>query len=653
VDDDARGAAAVAMALLLRAALALLVAIISTASGGSNGTALGGRSPPLVVDGAQHAPRKLVVFYNGWRLLDKCDPSNGGATCVVNEGKCRQMVALGFNVAVVMIYTPASALRGLALCGMAPWVNVGNNLHACGEEEGAALRPRPYPNCCSTVNEPEPADYRSFCRAHIGSPFLNSSAYMVRVKNATDTLRQSGGWAAGALDDIEQPPWPARSWSAAGEPRVYNFSDLEERLGNRPSASAPQWPSFADWPAKDAHRPPAGRALSIEDLQFNDPQLIETAQPQHVGGGTNLSILIAGQSNISMVSQPFQLGVLDHTHVTRVDIWLQRSAPVYPAAWLSISICEVNAKDGSPVLERAVLCVSRSQPNPNYPEYFRSAGIWATCGVNPSDLPANTTGQSQAHASPTSVYVNPTKALDPTRTYALVVQFADHSHSVLAGSPASYVVEAVRHPSLRKKGLEAMVYEESAGWRAMPGVALRTRLWAPGDATNPNGLHADWVAFHASTTALELKLFADVARTLPTHNSTGRTMDVVAYSSYAGIGMGTSINAYLGDVRDTYGVDWANLAQAGLTVSMCGYGAQDIRPTRAALAAGARAASPPTLKPPLVVCSCKSSQDVFTKEYELCDGAMEFESEGGATPFNHDFNFHVPNHSLASDGRPA
>ncbi len=90
------------------------------------------------------------------------------------------------------------------------------------------------------------------------------------------------------------------------------------------------------------------------------------------------------------------------------------------------------------------------------------------------------------------------------------------------------------------------------------------------------------------------------------------------------------------------GVDWANMAKVGLTVSMCGYGAQDISPTRAALTAGARAASPPA-REPLIVCSCKSSQDVFSKEYKMCDGAMEFESRGGATPFNEDFNFHVPN----------
>ena len=129
----------------------------------------------------------------------------------------------------------------------------------------------------------------------------------------------------------------------------------------------------------------------------------------------------------------------------------------------------------------------------------------------------------------------------------------------------------------------------------------------------------------------------------------GELRRVLLCSSYAGIGMGPSQQTdYIGDVREAYGVDWGMLARAGLTVSMCGYGAQDIRPTRAALAAGAEHGRPP----PLVVCSCKSSQAVFSKEYELCDGAMEFESSGGSTPFNRDFNFHVPRNRSLSRATP-
>ena len=499
------------------------------------------------VDGVLHSPRqkKLVVFYNGWRLLDNCDPSNWGRTCTLNHGKCHEMVGLGFNVAVVMSYTPASALRALALCGMAPWVHVGNYVHACSATASSKARPRPYPDCCEAVPEPEPADYRTFCRAHIGSPFLNRTAYLARVKNATDALRQSQGWTAGVLDDIEQPPWPRRSWTATGSPSTYNFSDLDERLGNRPSAS-PDWPSFADWPVANAHRHlPGMDRLSIEALQFNNPRLIQTAQPTaslHPANSSMGSVSIAGKSNISMVSQPFQLGG-NHTRLSRVDIWLQRSIPAFPSASLSFSICELNETDQTPVLERAVLCAQRSPLNPNYPEYFRSAGIWATCGVEPADLPART---SSAGWSATALYVNPaSSALDPMRRYTMVLQFGGKA-SEMASSPASYQVGTEASTGQR---FEAMVRDDG-GWRALPGVALRTQLWAPADGTNR--LHEDWVAFHAATTARELSAFANVATTLPAHNSTGRTMDVVAYSAYAGVGIGPAgRNEYLGDVRDT------------------------------------------------------------------------------------------------------
>jgi beta-fructofuranosidase len=611
---------------------------------------------------------KLVVFYNGWRLLDTCDPSNWGATCIVNNGKCRKMVGLGFNVAVVMIYTPPSALRGLALCGMVPWVAIGNNMHACGAHEGRALRPAPYPECCATVDEPEPSDYRSFCRAHIGSPFLNRSAYLKRVQNATDTLRQSQGWAAGALDDIEQPPWPRRSWSAAGLPRILNFSDLEERLGNRPSASPIEWPSFTDWPTPNAHRLPKGRALTIETVQYNDPQLIATAQPVPTTATTGqydnsiASILIAGRSTISMVVQPFRLHS-NHTRLTRVDLWLKRftcafhlclppvpsnsSLLTYPAAWLSFSITELNGTDSTPILNKTILCAQRSAPsNGGFAKgmntYFRSAGLWATCGVLPSEIPVNGSADDW---SPTSLYINPAAAaLDPSKRYAMVLQFAGKP-SKMASSPASFVLGT---QASSNRAFDARVYDAHSGqWRTAPGVALRTRLFAPAAAgTDVSRLHENWVAFHAATTARELKEFAVVAKTLRTYNSTGKTMDVVAYSNYAGIGMGPSMQSdYLGDVREAYGVDWSLLAKAGLTVSMCGYGAQDIRPTRAALATGSRAASPPALSVPKLVCSCKSSQAIFTKDFEMCDGAMEFESKGGSTPFNHDFNFRVPNHT--------
>jgi hypothetical protein len=80
---------------------------------------------------------------------------------------------------------------------------------------------------------------------------------------------------------------------------------------------------------------------------------------------------------------------------------------------------------------------------------------------------------------------------------------------------------------------------------------------------------------------------------------------------------------------------------------------QDPRPTKAALTRGAHArarayneSQPAAL--PLLVCGCKSTQSVFTTNYELCDGVMEY--DGGAKPWNEDFNFHVPKGERADVG---
>ena len=73
---------------------------------------------------------------------------------------------------------------------------------------------------------------------------------------------------------------------------------------------------------------------------------------------------------------------------------------------------------------------------------------------------------------------------------------------------------------------------------------------------NPNQLHEDWVAYHTFTTSLELRAFASVARTLPAHNATvGITMDVVAYSAYAGVGIYTGACATIEQWREAFASD--------------------------------------------------------------------------------------------------
>ena len=138
-----------------------------------------------------------------------------------------------------------------------------------------------------------------------------------------------------AEDDIEQPPWPSHSYKVAGMVSTYALADLEERLGNKPSASAPAWPSFVDWPTKNAHRRENNESWTIEMLQYNDPQPITTANPAPalMPGEQNVTQLptvaalaIADKSTgVSIVSQSFTLGG-NHTRVTRVDLWLHRSS---------------------------------------------------------------------------------------------------------------------------------------------------------------------------------------------------------------------------------------------------------------------------------------------------------------------------------------
>lgn len=110
-------------------------------------------------------------------------------------------------------------------------------------------------------------------------------------------------------------------------------------------------------------------------------------------------------------------------------------------------------------------------------------------------------------------------------------------------------------------------------WQPVPRTAAVLAFYTAGSTAlgySPNQLHEDWVAFHCNTTAREIAEMAQVAKTIPAHNSTDKkTIDVLAYSGYAGLGLGDpSSTTYYGDLRQRYGVDWAVLAAAGLTVAM-------------------------------------------------------------------------------------
>jgi hypothetical protein len=181
-----------------------------------------------------------------------------------------------------------------------------------------------------------------------------------------------------------------------------------------------------------------------------------------------------------------------------------------------------------------------------------------------------------------------------------------------------------------------------------PGTISRDSFETPiggylrhGDTTTTGTLHDDWVSYQCFVTALQVGVMARLASAHHVYNSTLRPqrMEVWAFSGYAGIGIySPNSHGKLGDVRDVYGVDWAALSRAGLDVAMADYGTQNISVPRGALAASRNDSTTAVA----LVCGSKSSQAVFSKNYEECDGAFEFERAGSRTPFGDGFDFHVP-----------
>ena len=197
-----------------------------------------------------------------------------------------------------------------------------------------------------------------------------------------------------------------------------------------------------------------------------------------------------------------------------------------------------------------------------------------------------------------------------------------------------------------------MVYQ-SGGWHPVPQTSIATAFYTAGSIEQgykPNQLHEDWVAFHCKTTAHEIKEMAQLARTIPAYNSTNqKTLDVLAYSGYAGLGLGVpSSKSYFGDLRQKYGVDWEVLVAAGLTVAVTGYGQPNISNTKRLLLAGSTAQGRgDTAVPPLVCGAISGTQAGFAERYYTCDGAMEYDGPG-ARPFDSGLDFHVPR-SISDD----
>ena len=627
--------------------------------------------PPLAAGEAAAAPRQpppaqIALYYSGWQLVGQREdqPTVGD---VNNVSRARELVARGFthgmlahgNDATIAAgasgqmvatygtncsgWTPASrtcAARFLSANGLASYMTVGLDFHRFYEDPATIPMPR----------------------RRMYSPFVNKTYHLLALHQLRESLRAQSPWLAGAANDLEYGCWPPNSGLGNATAEQFQFPDLPERLGNAPSAMAADgWPSFTDWPVAGAHPVPTTHNWTLEQLFYNMPQPWPGAPGRRGGGrdGGRVSsggkvVRLAGSpgGNVTRFAQLFTPPKLAG-RLTRVDLWLRLSTPAALPEMPYLSYFIVGLlPDGTPDLDHPVQCATLRPAN-------RSGGKWIKCGVSAKELPAAaTTADAGAGWQPMKLYFDPSEAvLDSGRQYALVVEncplnlcwlSAERAPGTDAGAEGTDYEISLDDDA---DGAPAMVFSEGS-WKRLVGVTAAAVFYEPSSIKlgyAPNQLHEDWIAFHANTTANEIRELAAIARTVPAANSTnGQTLDVVAYSGFAGLGIydPSSITHY-GDLREKYGVDWEVLSAAGLTVAMVGYGNHDIGPILRALAKGDAAPGNPVGKRCPLVCGVISgTQAQFDRRYHTCAAAqggkgyiMEYD---GHHTFDGDLGFHVP-----------
>ena len=303
------------------------------------------------------AAGKIGLYYSGWQLLGQRpdQPTPGDSRnltrvyTLVQRGFTHVMIEDG-NLEVNRTIQPLDTLRWISQQGLAPYINVGWSLHLFYED---------------------PAQISASVRRQY-SPFVNRTGWNVKVKQIERIIRAASPWLAGVMNDLEFPPW------------VSDFPDLPERLGNQPSASAPEWPSFTDWPTFNAHQVPAGSNWTLEKLFFNMPRWT------HNGNGDSSSngappLRIAGTSDsgpaaVSMVAQLFRPRA---TNLARVDLWLRLTTLALPKMpYISYYVAPLKA-DGTPDTDHPVLCAI-PRPQPDIVPY--ATGKFIKCGVHATEL---------------------------------------------------------------------------------------------------------------------------------------------------------------------------------------------------------------------------------------------------------------------------
>ena len=110
------------------------------------------------------------------------------------------------------------------------------------------------------------------------------------------------------------------------------FPDLDERIGNNPSASASEWPSFTNWPQSNAHPIPKGhKNWTLNALFFNMPRWTHNDNAAGATGASGTAALrIAGTPGGASVSMVAQLFRPREPSLARIDLWLRLTASAQP-----------------------------------------------------------------------------------------------------------------------------------------------------------------------------------------------------------------------------------------------------------------------------------------------------------------------------------
>lgn len=589
---------------------------------------------------------KIALYYSGWQLIAQRpdQPTPGDHTnlsriqTLTNRGFTHVMLEDG-NMLNASRTGITEAPRFLAERGLASFMEVGWSLHTFYMD---------------------PAEVPVAIRRQ-ESPFVNYSKYSAKLLSVSNLMRSASPWLAGVSNDLEFPAFPSQH----EDPASY-FADLDERLGNLPS-STPMWPSFTDWPKPNAHPLPKGSNWTLEKLMYNMPRFTHNSvegirRPEErtaaaavlrIAGSPERGVP-SGGSAVSMVAQLFRPR---SPLLARIDLWVRLTISALPEMpYLSYYVAELR-EDGTPDTEHPVQCAMlRPKPfiNPG------AKGKWIKCGMHATELPPLVDSNATAPApnssawQPIKLYFNPEEAtLNTSRTYALVLQdcplgecYLSSSYLSTASATTPTADYEIGSRTTSPGSLGAMVFK-SGSWHTVPATAALAAFYTTSSVEHagfrPNQLHEDWVAFHCATTAREIKEIAQIAQTIPALNSTnGKTLDVVAYSGYAGLGLSDPTSTtYFGSLRSKYGVDWEDLAAAGLTVAMVGYGTPRVEATRRLLVSGSSAAGRGTsVVPPLVCGSIGGTQAAFAERWHTCDGVMEYD---GAKSFDAGLGLRVPN----------